>query len=222
MLHAVRQVYRESFPPKPTFSVDDIPDLSGKVMIVTGSNAGVGKETVKALLQRNAKVVKSNHCEGGDILELDLANLKSVKQAAEEFIRGVMAPPIKDLTSDGYYDLQFGTNVLGHFYFTKLLPPTLISTSAHHSSDGKVRILTTSSSTHLFGAIERALTSLILFPAPYGALTQLWAGTTSGGASLNGKYLIPWARVGEAKKECYDPEIGKKLWAWLDEQVKDL
>jgi hypothetical protein len=38
----------QSFPPKPKFKVDDIPDLSDKVVIVTGGNSGVGKETVKA------------------------------------------------------------------------------------------------------------------------------------------------------------------------------
>ena len=58
-----------------------------------------------------------------------------------------MAPPIDHLTKDGY-DLQFGTNVLGHFFFTKLLLPVLIAT-AQVSPDGKVRVVNTSSSTHM-------------------------------------------------------------------------
>ena len=58
-----------------------------------------------------------------------------------------MIPPIKDLTADGY-DLQFGTNVLGHFYFTQLLLPLLIE-SAKTSPDGKARVINTSSSGHL-------------------------------------------------------------------------
>lgn len=63
-----------------------------------------------------------------------------------------MAPPIDQLTADGY-DLQMGTNVLGHFYFTKLLLPTLIST-AKASPEKHVRVVTTSSLLHLFSSLD--------------------------------------------------------------------
>jgi retinol dehydrogenase-12 len=86
------------------------------------------------------------------------------------FARGVMAPPVDQVTTDGY-DLQFGTNVLGmyshpcskykrltlynigHFYFTKLLLPTLVST-AKSSPDGKARVVNTSSSAHMFSNLN--------------------------------------------------------------------
>lgn len=61
--------------------------------------------------------------------------------------RGVMVPPIEQLTADGY-DLQFGTNVLGHYYFTMLLLPLLIK-SAKTSPDGKARVINNSSAAHL-------------------------------------------------------------------------
>jgi len=58
----------------------------------------------------------------------------------------VMETPMDQLTEEGY-DMQFGTNVLGHFYFTKLLTPILSST-AKKSPDGHVRVITLSSSAH--------------------------------------------------------------------------
>lgn len=61
---------------------------------------------------------------------------------------GVMSPPVEQLTEDGY-DLQFGTNCVGHWYLTKLLLPTLLET-AKASSEHSVRVITTSSSTHHF------------------------------------------------------------------------
>ncbi|KAF9241100.1 hypothetical protein BU15DRAFT_45208 [Melanogaster broomeanus] len=167
-------------PPKSQFNVSDIPDLTGKVVLVTGANTGIGKETVKALLQHNAKVYVAARDQGKSetaiqelkastgneaiFLKLDLGNLKAVKAAAEEFLSkesqldvlinnaGVMVPPVDSLTVDGY-DLQFGTNVLGHHYFTKLLLPTLIST-AKSSSDGKARVITVSSSAHMMGGLK--------------------------------------------------------------------
>ena len=96
-------LYDQSRPPKSQFSIDDIPDLTGKVVIVTGGNAGVGKETVYALLRKNAKVYMASRSRSRALpaieelkgktgkeaifLELDLASLKSIKRAVEEFTR---------------------------------------------------------------------------------------------------------------------------------------
>ncbi|KAG8964039.1 hypothetical protein FRC05_004323 [Tulasnella sp. 425] len=169
------QIFSETFPSKPTFEpARDIPDLTGKVMIVTGGNSGVGKETVKALVAKNARVylaarskiradqaivdIKAETGKEAIFLELDLASLESVTRAANEFKRrvketelhvlfnngGIMVPPIEQLTADGY-DLQFGTNVLGHAHLTLLLIPELIA-GAKANTDGKARVVNTSSS----------------------------------------------------------------------------
>jgi NAD(P)-dependent dehydrogenase (short-subunit alcohol dehydrogenase family) len=67
-------------------------------------------------------------------------------------LSGVMTPPIEMLTEDGY-DLQFGTNVLGHFYFTKIIMPALLAGAAQ-SPDGTARIVNTSSNAHWFGSLD--------------------------------------------------------------------
>lgn len=80
----------------------------------------------------------------------------------------------------------------------------------------------------------------ITYPASYGALTQLWAGTAPEAESLNGavslrlssspsasaltsvrcsQYLVPWARVGAASAAAQDGALAKKLWGWLEEQA---
>jgi len=272
------------------------------------------KETVRALLAHGARVYiaarNKAQCEdtirqlkqdtGNEAiyLSLDLASLKAVKTAAEEFLSkeaqlhvlfnnaGVMSSPVEWLTADGY-DLQFGTNVLGHHYLTKLLLPTMMAT-AKTSSDGKTRIVTTSSAGHLFcrgldfdtfedspkrqectdamglyyqskfanvvaalelsrrfgdqgvvsisvnpgnikSDLQRHLPSFlrfilhqtIMYDTPIGALTPLYAGTMPEAVKLGGKYLVPWARVGAPLKETQDPELGEKLWDWLEEQVEN-
>jgi len=63
-----------------------------------------------------------------------------------------MLPPVDMLTDDGY-DLEFGTNVLGHFYFTKLLMPALL-VAAESSSDGTARVVNTASNAHWFSRLD--------------------------------------------------------------------
>ncbi|KAK2462522.1 hypothetical protein APHAL10511_005492 [Amanita phalloides] len=302
------------WPPRPEFTVEDIPDLSGKVIIVTGANTGIGKETAKvALLAHNAKVylacrnetkareaiadLRETTGKEGIFLPLDLADLRSVKTAAESFLSqerelhvlfnngGIMACPTELLSAQGY-DLQFGVNVLGHFYFTKLLIPALAE-AAKNSSDRHSRVVNTSSSGHILsrninfetlkdGPVRNKQLSAFLYPQSklgnivfanelakryydqgivttslnpgninsdlqrhlwpitkliirlacydpsHGALTQLYAGTSPNAADINGKYLIPWARIGESSAISRDAMLGEKLWNWLEEQVKDI
>ncbi|RKO89695.1 hypothetical protein BDK51DRAFT_35306 [Blyttiomyces helicus] len=134
------------------FTRDAIPDLSGKVAIVTGANTGVGYATALELARKNATVfmacrseeraapaVEKVRAETGNknvhFLKLDLQNLKQSREAAKGFLSlglglhilvnnaGIMACPFA-LTSDGI-ESQFATNHLGHFVFTKTLLPAL-------------------------------------------------------------------------------------------------
>ncbi|EJU00117.1 NADP-binding protein [Dacryopinax primogenitus] len=170
------QALSELFPPKPKWTVDQIPDLSGKVAIVTVGNTGIGKATCKHLLLHNAKVYMASRSperaeaaiadlktitKKDDIhfIKLDLADLENVKASAAEFQSkekelhmlynnaGVMSCPMDMLTTQGF-DLQFGTNAIGHAYFTKLLIPTLLET-AKTTPGGMVRVINTSSGGHV-------------------------------------------------------------------------
>ncbi|KZV61498.1 NAD(P)-binding protein [Peniophora sp. CONT] len=160
---------KQSFPPKPKWTADNMPDLTGKVVIVTGGNTGIGKETVKALLQHNAKVylaarspdraakaiqeLKTETGKEAIFLQLDLSDLPAVRKAAEEFLSnekllhilfnnaGVMSCPTDYLTVQGY-DMQLGTNVIGHYFFTTLLLPALEAAS---TTGEKARVINTSS-----------------------------------------------------------------------------
>ncbi|CAE6472594.1 unnamed protein product [Rhizoctonia solani] len=171
----VSSILEQSFPQAPGWGVDQIPDLSGKVFVITGGNAGIGLETCKVLISKNAKVYMASRCSKRaqtalacleqstgkipETLTLDLADLRSVREAVSELTRretevhclinngGVFAPPLKAKTAQGY-DLQFGTHVLGHYLFTTLLLPMLLHTAK--SSGAPVRVVNVSSIKHLF------------------------------------------------------------------------
>ncbi|OLO98634.1 short-chain dehydrogenase [Mycolicibacterium porcinum] len=148
----------------------NIPDQSGRTAVVTGANTGLGLETAKALAAKGAHVVLAvrNLDKGAaaaewisrsvpaadlELQRLDLGSLASVRDAADEIRAkhdaidllinnaGVMTPP-KETTADGF-ELQFGTNHLGHFALTGLLLDRLLPVAGS-------RIVTVGSIGHRF------------------------------------------------------------------------
>ena len=140
----------------------DLPDLGGRTFVVTGGNSGIGLAAARALGGAGARVVLAvrNQEKGEeaaasirgetDVRSLDLADLASVRAFADGWSgpldvlvnnAGVMAVP-KRRTEDGF-ELQIGTNHLGHFALTNLLLP--------HVAD---RVVTISSPAHRMGKIR--------------------------------------------------------------------
>lgn len=160
----------------------DIAPLTGKVIVVTGGNSGCGKETVLQLAKHSpgriylaarskakyddamASITAAvpNASDVVKFLELDLASLASVKKASETVLEendrldilvnnaGIMAVP-HGLTKDGF-EVQFGTNHVGHALLTRQLLPLIQKTSKEPSAD--VRIINLSSVGHTMAPSE--------------------------------------------------------------------
>jgi NAD(P)-dependent dehydrogenase (short-subunit alcohol dehydrogenase family) len=154
---------------------DQIPDQSGRTAIVTGANSGLGLSTARELARHGAMVVLACRDVGKgeaavaaiaqevpgaktELAALDLASLTSVEAFAASFHAGhpggldllinnagVMAPPRRE-TADGF-ELQLGTNVLGHFALTARLIGSM-------QDREDARVVTLSSNAHKMGRID--------------------------------------------------------------------
>lgn len=151
---------------------DRLPDLTGKTYVITGGNSGIGYDAAKMLGRAGANLVlacrsldKAQEAKRGlereikgtvDVVQLDLADLASVRSAAEE-VRGkhtridglinnagIMQTP-KRKTKDGF-ELQLGTNHLGHFLWTSLLIDLVEAAGG--------RVVVVSSIAHKYGSMD--------------------------------------------------------------------
>jgi NAD(P)-dependent dehydrogenase (short-subunit alcohol dehydrogenase family) len=158
-----------------TWTEADIPDLSGRVAVVTGGNGGLGLATVKGLAGAKAHVVmaaRNQEKAAGalaevndvvpnanvEVVELDLGDLASVQRGADEISEapgsvdilvnnaGLMALP-RQQTADGF-EMQFGVNHLGHWAFTAHLLPALLR------ADSARVVTVTSTGHHMAWAVD--------------------------------------------------------------------
>ncbi|MDH6584509.1 NAD(P)-dependent dehydrogenase (short-subunit alcohol dehydrogenase family) [Streptomyces sp. SAI-133] len=154
------------------WSVEDVPELDGRVAVVTGANSGIGYAAARGLARAGARVLLACRSEtrgvqardrlagevpGADVefARLNLADLASVREFASAYPygrldllvnnAGVMALPY-GTTADGF-ETQFGTNHLGHFALTGLLLPTILATPA-------ARVVAVSSTMHALANID--------------------------------------------------------------------
>ena len=153
----------------------NVPDQSGKLIVVTGANSGTGREATRRLAAAGGRVImavrtpakgeqardeiRAQHADAQlEVRRVDLADLASVREFASGLIAdgtpldllvnnaGVMAPPTRMTTADGF-ELQFGSNFLGPFALTNLLLPLLLESE-------QPRVTTMSSGTANYGRIR--------------------------------------------------------------------
>jgi NAD(P)-dependent dehydrogenase (short-subunit alcohol dehydrogenase family) len=156
------------------WTAEQIPDLTSKIAIVTGANSGIGYETALALARKGAtmilacrnvekgeaavqQIVQKEPTAKAELMQLDLSDLGSVLSFTQVFANhydrldllinnaGIMRTPFGK-TADGF-ELQFGTNHLGHFALTGLLLDRIIRAP-------QARVVTVSSGGERFGKID--------------------------------------------------------------------
>jgi NAD(P)-dependent dehydrogenase (short-subunit alcohol dehydrogenase family) len=234
----------------------DVPDQAGRVAIITGANSGLGYDTAAVLAAKGAHVVlavrnldkgneavdrikKSSPNAVVELQELDLTSLDSVRQAAgalrTNYPRidllinnaGVMYVPTREVTKDGF-EMQFGTNHLGHFALDGLLIDNLVGVEGS-------RVVTVSSFGHKIIAkihfddldfqrgYPEPLWRLFTQPAEKGALGTLRAATDP--AAQGGEYYGPDGlgelqgnpQVVKSSAQSHNQDIQRRLWAVSEE-----
>ena len=174
------------------WTTENISDQQGKLAVVTGGNSGIGYEAAKALAGKGSQIVlavrsaaKGKEAVDGirrehpkasvEVMLLDLSDLDSTRRFAEAFLKrysalpllinnaGVMGLPFRK-TPNGF-EMQFGTNHLGHFALTGLLLPAILAAK-------DARVVTISSGLHVRGTMNFADLNSANAYSPSGAYSQ--------------------------------------------------
>lgn len=173
-ISSFKNAWEQLFPQKPYFTERSIPDLLGKVYVVTGANSGLGRELTQILYSKNATIyvaarseakaqaaiesIESVHPQSKGTLaylHLDLADLSTIKPFVNSFLSresrlDVLFNNAGVLASSNSsqtaqgYELNLGTNTIGTFLLTKLLLPTLVGTAKTSPKDS-IRVVWVSS-----------------------------------------------------------------------------
>jgi NAD(P)-dependent dehydrogenase (short-subunit alcohol dehydrogenase family) len=180
------------------WTIADIPSQAGRRVLITGANSGIGYYTALELARKGAHVMLACRSKergqaalarlkadasqaSAEVVLLDLASLESIRRVATEedalgvpldlLINnaGVMAPKQRLETVDGF-ELQFGTNVLGHFALTALLMPALERAAV--SGLQRPRVVTIASIAHKEGKLDFADLQSEKIYSPMGAYRQ--------------------------------------------------
>ncbi|XP_029845247.2 retinol dehydrogenase 13-like isoform X2 [Ixodes scapularis] len=210
-------------------------DMSGRTVLITGANAGIGKETAKELARRNARVIlacrdtsraaaaaREIYRETGRevvLRRLDLCSFKSIREFADDIIAGeerldvlinnagIVPFPERVETVDGF-EQTFQTNHLGPFLLTNLL----LGVTANVLHPGAVQ--TDINSTYV-GFLNIFMNGLFYFfgksPAE-GAQTSIFLAVSDEVRKVSGKYFMD-CRLSMPSRTSEDAELARKLWA---------
>ncbi|PQE05488.1 hypothetical protein CJF30_00007644 [Rutstroemia sp. NJR-2017a BBW] len=175
-LSSILHSMRASYPPNPAFTEKDLPDLSGKVYIITGATSGVGEQLTSILYSQHAtiylgarsstkaqtaiqKIQVAHPSSTGTLhhLPLDLSDLSTISSSVHSFLNtesrldvlfnnAGVMVPPQGSVTKQGYELQLGTNCVAPFLLTKLLTPVLERTAEKEKEKGAVRVVWVSSS----------------------------------------------------------------------------
>ncbi|PQE25032.1 hypothetical protein CJF31_00005859 [Rutstroemia sp. NJR-2017a BVV2] len=175
-LSSILHTMRASYPPNPAFTEKDLPDLSGKVYIITGATSGVGEQLTSILYSHHStiylgarsttkaqtairKIQAAHPSSTGTLhhLPLDLSDLTTISSSAQTFLNAEtrldvlfnnagVMVPPQGSSTKQEYELQLGTNCIAPFLLTKLLTPVLQRTAEKEKEKGAVRVVWVSSS----------------------------------------------------------------------------